>query len=112
VVNMDMIAGRNTAEPTVLLEGAAVSQGLIDALAAAAAVRTSLVVQTSLSPFNSDHVPFLDEGISTVLTIEGADGANVRVHTELDTRESCDVDLALEILRMNTAVVAQLLDAA
>jgi hypothetical protein len=112
VVNMDMIAGRNTAEPTVLLEGAAVSQGLIDALAAVAAVRTSLVVQTSLSPFNSDHVPFLDEGIPTVLTIEGADGANVRVHTELDTRESCDVDLALEILRMNAAVVAQLLDAA
>jgi Zn-dependent M28 family amino/carboxypeptidase len=105
-----MIAGRNTGTPTVLLEGAAVSQELIDALTAAAAAHTSLAVQTSLDPFNSDHVPFLDEDIPTVLTIEGADGANVRVHTELDTVESCDVDLALEILRMNVAFVAQVLD--
>jgi hypothetical protein len=112
VVNMDMIAGRNTDTLTVLLEGAAVSQHVIDALAASAQAHTSLVVQTSLTPFNSDHVPFLDEGIPTVLTIEGADGANVRVHTELDTRESCDVDLAVEILRMNVAFVAQALDAA
>ena len=110
VVNMDMIAGRNTDTPTVLLEGAAVSQEVIDALAAVAGAHTSLVVQTSLTPFNSDHVPFLDRGIPTVLTIEGADGANVRVHTELDTVESCDVDLALEILRMNVTFVAQVLD--
>jgi hypothetical protein len=33
------------------------------------------------------------------------------VHTEQDTPEWCDVDLALEILRMNTAFVAQALDA-
>jgi Peptidase family M28 len=110
VVNMDMIAGRNTDTPTVLLEGAAVSQDVIDALAAAAEAHTSLTVQTSLNPFNSDHVPFLDQGIPTVLTIEGADGANVRVHTELDTPESCDRDLAMEILRMNVAFVAQVLD--
>jgi Peptidase family M28 len=110
VVNMDMIAGRNTDPPTVLLEGASVSQEVIDALAAVAGAHTSLVVQTSLTPFNSDHVPFLDRGIPTVLTIEGADGANVRVHTELDTVESCDVDLALEILRMNVTFVAQVLD--
>ncbi|WP_222262859.1 M20/M25/M40 family metallo-hydrolase [Modestobacter marinus] len=111
VVNMDMIAGRNTATRTVLLEGAAVSQHVIEALAASAEAHTSLVVQTSLDPFNSDHVPFLDQGIPAVLTIEGADGANVRVHTELDTPESCDVDLALEILRMNVGFVAQVLDA-
>jgi hypothetical protein len=110
VVNMDMIAGRNTDTPTVLLEGAAVSQDVIDVLAAAAESHTSLAVQTSLHPFNSDHVPFLDHGIPAVLTIEGADGANVRVHTELDTPESCDRDLALQILRMNVAFVAQFLD--
>ena len=109
VINMDMVAGRNTATPTVLLEGAAVSQGLIDGLAAAAEQQTALAVQTSLNPFNSDHVPFLDQGIPAVLTIEGADGANDRVHTERDRLEFLDPALALEILRMNVAFVAQVL---
>jgi phosphoglycolate phosphatase-like HAD superfamily hydrolase len=110
VVNMDMIAARNaTPEPSVLLEGAAVSQGVIDGLAAAALAHTSLVVQTSLDPFNSDHVPFLDQGVPAVLTIEGADGANEKVHTERDTLEFIDHALALEILRMNVAFLAQVL---
>jgi hypothetical protein len=110
VVNMDMIAGRNTQSPTVLLEGAAASQAVIDALADAARAHTSLAVQTSLTPFNSDHVPFLDHGIPAVLTIEGADGANDRVHTERDILEHLDIELALEILRMNAAFVARALE--
>jgi len=110
VINMDMIACRNTGTPTVLLEGAAVSQAVIDALADIARVHTSLAVQTSLNPFNSDHVPFIDGGIPAVLTIEGADSANDRVHTERDTLDTLDIDLALEILRMNAVFVAQALD--
>jgi peptidase M28-like protein len=109
VVNMDMIACRNTDSPTVLLEGAVASQAVIDALADAAQAHTSLTVQTSFNPFNSDHVPFLEQGIPAVLTIEGADGANDRVHTERDTFDSLDIDLALEILRMNVMFVARAL---
>jgi Zn-dependent M28 family amino/carboxypeptidase len=63
----------------------------------------------SSSPANSDHVPFIDVGIPAVLTIEGADGTNRRIHTELDTLPPLDLDLALEILRMNTAFVAETL---
>lgn len=111
VVNMDMIACRNTSNAAVLLEGAAVSQPLMDALAGIARAHTSLAVQTSLIPFNSDHVPFLDAGIPAVLTIEGTDTANDRVHTERDTIGTLDIDLALEILRMNVLFVAQALDA-
>jgi Zn-dependent M28 family amino/carboxypeptidase len=106
VVNMDMIACRNTPVPSVLLEGAALSQHVIDGLADAAHTYTGLTVQTSLSPFNSDHVPFLDEGMPAVLTIEGADDANDNVHTADDTMQFVDVDLALEILRMNVAFLA------
>ncbi|STX04919.1 M28 family metallopeptidase [Kocuria rosea] len=109
VVNMDMIACRNTPAPTVLLEGAAASQFVLEELAAAAQAHTGLTVQTSLLPFNSDHVPFLDAGIPTVLTIEGADGANDRIHTAGDTLEHVDHDLALEILRMNVAYLVQAL---
>ena len=59
------------AQATVLLEGNALSQAVIDGLAAAAATYTDLAVQTSLDPFGSDHVPFIDAGIPAVLTIEG-----------------------------------------
>ncbi|MDF5756947.1 M28 family metallopeptidase [Spongiactinospora sp. TRM90649] len=106
VVNMDMIATLNTAVPTVLLEGAEVSKGLIDDLAAAAGTYTGLAVQTSLRPFNSDHVPFIDASIPAVLTIEGADSANEHVHTEGDTLDHIDHALALGILRMNVATLA------
>jgi Zn-dependent M28 family amino/carboxypeptidase len=109
VLNMDMIGGRNTPEPGVLLEGAAVSQDVIDALAGAAATYTDLAVTTSLHPFNSDHVPFIDAGIPAALTIEADDGANPRPHTAADTVASVDPDLAIEILRMNLAYLAEAL---
>ncbi|WP_461174746.1 M20/M25/M40 family metallo-hydrolase [Arthrobacter sp. Z1-9] len=110
VVNMDMIACQNTSHATVLLEGGPASRTVIEALARAAQEHTSLAVQTSLNPFNSDHVPFLDLGIPAVLTIEGTDSANDRVHTDRDTLDTLDLNLALEILRMNVMFVAQSLD--
>lgn len=110
VLNMDMIATRNTAEPAVLLEGAPLSSGLIDDLATAAATYTGLRVETSLAPFASDHVPFLDAGIPAVLTIEGADSANANIHTAQDTMEHIDLPLAREILTMNLAALASWLE--
>lgn len=106
VVNMDMIGSLNTPVPTVLLEGATVSQTLIDALAEAAGTYSSLTVQTSLHPYASDHVPFINADLPAVLTIEGADGANSFIHTAGDTLDHLNLDLALEILRMNVATVA------
>ena len=106
VVNMDMIGTTNTPTPTVLLEGSVASQAVIDGLAEAAAAHTTLAVQTSLNPFNSDHVPFLDAGIPAVLTIEGADSSNHAVHTAGDTLDRVDRELLLAILRMNVGFVA------
>lgn len=103
VLNMDMIGHVNTPAPTVLLEGAPVSQSLIDGLGQAAAQFTALTVQTSLNPFASDHVPFIDADIPAVLTIEGADGANDAIHTANDTLDRVDPAFALDILRMNLA---------
>jgi FMN phosphatase YigB (HAD superfamily) len=109
VLNMDMIGCQNTPVPGVLLEGAAVSDDVLDALARAAATYTDLAVEISHTPYNSDHVPFIDAGIPAVLTIEGADGANDRVHTERDVVESVEPDLAMEILRMNLAYLIETL---
>jgi Zn-dependent M28 family amino/carboxypeptidase len=105
VLNMDMVGTRNTAEPAVLLEGAPVSQQLIDDLAAAAATYTGLRVETSLKPFASDHVPFIDAGVPAVLSIEGADSANGNIHTAADTLDHIDLELMQEILRMNLAAL-------
>ncbi len=106
VLNMDMIASKNSAVPTVLLEGANVSSSQMADLATAAATYTGLKVETSLNPFASDHVPFINAGIPAVLTIEGADSANGHIHTATDTLNFLDWALAAEILRMNVAALA------
>jgi FMN phosphatase YigB (HAD superfamily) len=109
VINMDMIGTLNSPQPGVLLEGASVSQSVIDALALAAAEFTTLAVTASLSPFNSDHVPFIDAGIPAVLTIEGADGANNNIHSAADTLDKISTDLTVQILRMNVGYLAEVL---
>lgn len=111
VVNMDMIGRLNVPVPTVLLEGRTVSQGVIDSLSDMAATYTGLAVETSLNAANSDHVPFLDNGIPAVLTIEGADSTNDDVHSARDTLDRIDFALAEEILKMNVAFVATALAA-
>ena len=110
VVNMDMIARRNTAGLTALVEGASVSQALIDSAVEAAGSYTQLEVQTSLHPHDSDHVPFINAGIPAVLTIEGTDSANEDVHTENDSVATLDFALMTQILRMNVATCAMQLE--
>ncbi len=106
VLNMDMIASKNTSTPTVLLEGAAVSSTQMTDLTAAAATYTSLKVETSFNPFASDHVPFINAGMPALLTIEGADSANGNIHSANDTLSTINWPLAAEILRMNAAALA------
>lgn len=112
VLNLDMVGSLNAAAPTVLLEGAPLSSGMIDALAAAATMYTDLVVETSLNPFASDHVPFLDAGIPAVLTIEGADSANANIHSEHDVLTTVTPELALRILAMDVAALVGWLEPA
>jgi Zn-dependent M28 family amino/carboxypeptidase len=106
VINMDMIGSLNSPVRSVLLEGSAGSSELMAALADAASTYTQLTVETSLHPFASDHVPFIEQGIPAVLTIEGADNTNDTVHSAEDRIEKIDYELLLDILRMNVAYVA------
>jgi hypothetical protein len=106
VLNMDMIGTLNTTTRSVMLEGAPLSQRLLDGLGSAAATYTSLKVETSLNPFASDHVPFINAGVPAVLTIEGADNTNGNIHSSRDTIDHINYDFALEILRMNVAFIA------
>ncbi|MGY4645973.1 M28 family metallopeptidase [Cellulomonas sp. URHB0016] len=106
VLNMDMIGTRNTGAATVLLEGAELSSSQIADLASAAAAVTGLAVETSLSPFASDHVPFINRRIPAVLTIEGGDSANSHIHSAADVAAHVDPAFAREILRMNVVALA------
>ena len=107
VVNMDMIGVSNNPTHSVLIEGAPLSETVITGLSNAAATYTQLKVETSLTPFASDHVPFINAQVPAVLTIEGADSANDKIHSANDTLDKIDSEIALEILRMNVAFVAE-----
>jgi Zn-dependent M28 family amino/carboxypeptidase len=112
VLNLDMVGSLNTTTPTVLLEGAPLSSAIIDDLATAASTYTDLIVETSLHPFASDHVPFLDAGIPAVLSIEGADSANANIHSQHDVLATVTPELALRILTMDVAALAGWLEPA
>ena len=107
VVNMDMIGVSNTSTRSVLIEGSPISKTVIADLSKAAATYTQLKVETSLTPFASDHVPFINAQVPAVLTIEGADSTNESIHSANDTLDKIDSEIALEILRMNVAFVAE-----
>lgn len=109
VINMDMIGVRNADPPTVLIEGAPVSRHVMDQLALRAAAYTDLVVRRSENPFASDHVPFIDEGLPAVLTIEGDDSQNNAIHTPGDIIDLISPDYAEQILKMNVGYIASLM---
>jgi hypothetical protein len=75
----------------------------------AAAAYTSLAVQTSLHPFNSDHVPFCQRRDPGRPHDRGRRRANDSIHTGDDTRERLDLNLAVETVRMNVATAASAL---
>lgn len=108
VVNMDMIGAKHASQPGVLLESSTTALWLLRELTRVAATYTDLQVQTSTHPFASDHVPFLNAGIPAVLTIEATDELSQDfVHSPRDTLERVDDELAIAILRMNTAWVVE-----
>jgi hypothetical protein len=110
VVNMDMIGTLNgDGPPTVLVEGAPASQNLMSLIVEVAQTYTTLQVQTSLNPFASDHVPFIEAGMPALLTIEGSDSANHAVHTSGDVVERINVGFAADIVRTNLIAVSRLL---
>lgn len=103
VVNMDMIGGLNTENPSVTIESSIAFSEMVTQLVDAGHTYTSLLVETSWHFFDSDHVPFINAGIPAVLTIEGADTSNNFVHSPDDTLAHVNEALALDILRMNVA---------
>jgi hypothetical protein len=103
VIDLDLIGGRNPSHPGLLLEGAA---DAVRRLAEAASTYSNLDVLISGRAGPSDCAPFLAAGLPAVLATESTAGAASEIHTERDTLEGTDTDLALEIVRMALAATA------
>jgi Zn-dependent M28 family amino/carboxypeptidase len=71
---------------------------------------TDLEVKTSLNPYASDHVPFIEKGFPAFLTIEGSDSSNKDIHTERDKLSLIDYTLMSKIIQVNTAFAHKYLE--
>mmetsp|Transcript_10979 Transcript_10979/g.15264 ORF Transcript_10979/g.15264 Transcript_10979/m.15264 type:complete len:515 (-) Transcript_10979:153-1697(-) len=102
-------------EHTVTLETREFSQPYMEHLAAASGEYNGksselgkLNIQSSYTPFGSDHMPFLNNGRPAVLTINGDDEAYPNYHKPTDTIENVNLKLATKIARMNFAALLRM----
>lgn len=108
MLNMDMIGYTGDSDLDILLETGSIGQFLIDAFSAAAAEYTTLRVVTSLNPFGSDHVPYLNRGMPALLTIENDYSTYPHYHRATDTPDRLTMDMAVQTLRMNVGALADM----
>ncbi|MCB1043948.1 MAG: M28 family peptidase [Acidobacteria bacterium] len=111
VLIMDMIGYTADADLDCLLETNSANQWIIDELSTYAANYTSLRIVSSLFPFGSDHVPYLDRGMPSLLTIENDWNIYPNYHRTNDLPASIDLNMGREIMRMNLVAIADWSDA-
>ncbi len=112
VVIMDMIGYSGSSNLRVLLESNATHGAYVQQFAAAAATYVpELGVLTSTSPFGSDHVPYLNAGLRTLLTIENDWSSYPHYHRTTDTPANIGPHaqaMGGAILRTNAAALAEI----
>ncbi|MBO1317665.1 M28 family metallopeptidase [Acanthopleuribacter pedis] len=107
MLNMDMIGYTGDEDLDVLLETASFSADLIDTFTTAAETYTDMRVVSTLNPFGSDHVPYLNAGLRALLVIENDWNEYPHYHRQTDEATHISMDMGGNILRMNTAVLAE-----
>jgi hypothetical protein len=105
---LDMVAYTADAQIDVLLETSSSGFALRSDLAQAAADFTNLTVFASDFPFGSDHVPFLNAGLPSLLLIENDWDVYPCYHQSCDTVFQVSASQGAEIVRMAVATVARL----
>lgn len=108
VINMDMISYTIDSDLDVLLETRPFAQSLLDIMQLSAQQFTSLRVVTSFNPCCSDHMPFLNNNVKAVLSIENDWNVYPHYHRTTDTTAHITTAMGMEILKMNLATLAQL----
>lgn len=106
VITMDMIGYSKDDSEDVLLETATQFKDFSDRFAAASKLVPGLNYYTSFNPFGSDHMPFIDNDIPAILTIDNDWGDYPSYHRSTDTIDKVSREMGLAILRMNVATLA------
>ncbi len=104
VANMDMISYRENDRFDIETEPE--FKSLARWVAQQALTYTSLEPNILLNAWGADHVPFINAGVPTVLTIEHWNNHNPCYHRPCDTLDLVDWEFASEIARLNIALVA------
>jgi hypothetical protein len=103
-INMDMIAWNRNG--ILDIETNKEFSAHADWVAAQAVTYTRLKPYIAMPAWGSDHVPFLDAGVPTYLSIESWADHNPCYHRTCDTLAPLSWDYAAEIVRLNLAVIA------
>lgn len=105
---LDMVGFTSDAELDVLLETYAWAEGLRAVLRDAAREWTSLVTYDSNNPYGSDHMPFLRQGIPTVLLIQNEWDNYPCYHKTCDVPKNLSRAQGQEIMKMLVVALAEL----
>lgn len=103
-VNMDMIAWNRNGVMDIETNKEFLAHA--EWVAAQAAAYTRLKTYISMPAWGSDHVPFLEAGVPTYLSIENWEDHNPCYHQACDTMDRLSWDYAADIVRLNLAVIA------
>jgi Zn-dependent M28 family amino/carboxypeptidase len=109
---MDMVAywDVDSPNPAVLLETSSSFQDIQEVFSEAAVnYGDGIEPVLSLNPFGSDHVPYIDRGIASLLTIDNDWDSYADYHRTTDTPDKVNQTIAVQILKTNIAAIYSLI---
>lgn len=106
---MDMIGyASNPNQLTVLLETGNLASFLFAPMIAAAQDYTAIDTTTSLNPFGSDHIPYLQNNMPALLTIDNDYDLYPAYHRSDDLPQNIVIPMGEGVIRLNVATLASL----
>ncbi len=106
---MDMIAyATQPNQLTVLLETGNIASFLFAPMITAAQDYTQIDTTTSLNPFGSDHIPYLQNQMPALLTIENDYDNYPAYHRANDLPQNITIPMGKGIIQLNVATLASL----
>ena len=105
VLNLDCIAYNQDGQNIMELETNAPFEAQAKQMANLALQYTKLHPKITIPAWGSDHVPFLENNIPAVLSIEDWENKNPCYHQACDKLDKIDWDFAMEILKLNLATI-------
>jgi hypothetical protein len=109
VLTMDMVGYTSNTNHELLLETSSSNQWLMDILVQNAAIYApELTVYTSTNPFGSDHVPYINNNMHGILSIDEDWNVYPGYHRSTDLPENISLNQGQYILKTNLAALAHL----